>query len=175
MTKIILVKKGENRKSKVKKVSMKLAMKHLSKHDKPGDRGIQIRIVWKKKIHTDWVGRHECSSWDECFDRARVTRDIMLKEIGRSLSTKNIIGTVVSNTGYKGISYRPNFWEITRGKRYEYEIFEYRWFSGQQGRYRKGRIALRANGGYNRALKEARRRQKRKETEHKIRRKEATA
>ncbi len=144
----------------------------MSKHDRPGDRGVQIRIAWKKKMHTDWIGRHACSSWDECFAKARIIRDQMLKKIGKLLSTKNTIGAVVSNTKYKGISFRPNFWEITRDKRYEYEIFEYRWFSEKQGRYRKSRLAVRTNGGYNRALEETRRRQINKENEHKIGRKE---
>ena len=170
--KVVLIKRGENRLEKMREVqrsSNRLMMKHLTIHDKPGDQfiGVQIRIAWKRKMHTTWISYKDHLSWNKCVDEARAVRDTMLKKLGKSLSMKTVIGATSSNTGFRGITYRPNCKYSKRGRSYVTELFDIRWWSEKRKRFFMTKLSVRQNGGYKLALVKALNIQEEKENSHK--------
>jgi len=148
--KVIRVRKGEDRLLTAQKISKKLEMKHISRHED----GFQIRVVKKGKMYYDWVPFSKFETEKEALKEAQLRRDKLLKKLKKEFSVKNV-QPPISNTGYKGITYRKNVKYRKRGKEYVTSFFEVRWWSAREGRYKKTKVSIRQNGGYKRALRRA--------------------
>jgi len=148
--KVIRVRKGENRVLKAQKISRKLEMKHISRHED----GFQVRISKNKRMYYDWVPFSKFETEKEALREAQRKRDRLLKKLKKEFSVKNVLPPL-SNTGYKGITYRKNAKYRKRGKEYTTSYFEVRWWSAKEARFKKTSVSVRRNGGYRKALRKA--------------------